>query len=128
MSAVWLWVRADLRRRWRSWVVLGLLAGISVGLACAAVAGARRTDRAAPHFIEVANVPTAAVLANDPQYDAAEQQEVASLPEVKEVFPFFLGFMTSIERPKGAETALIPQSTRTMTELGGPLVDGRLPD
>src|SRR6185436_9778883 len=64
MSAVWLWVRADLRRRWRSWVVLGLLAGISVGLASAAVAGARRTESAAPRFMEVAHVPTAAVLAN----------------------------------------------------------------
>jgi hypothetical protein len=128
MSAVWLWVRADLRRRWRSWVVLGLLAGISVGLACAAVAGARRTERAAPHFIEVSRVPTAAVLANDPQYDAAEQQKVASLPEVKVVYPFFLGFMTSIERPKGAESGLIPQTAQTMTQGARPLVDGRRPD
>jgi hypothetical protein len=128
MSAVWLWVRADLRRRWRSWVVLGLLAGISVGLASAAVAGARRTERAAPHFIEVSRVPTAAVLANDPQYDAAEQQKVASLPEVKAAYPFFLAFMTSIERPKGAESGLIPQTTRTMTQGARPLVDGRRPD
>ncbi|MGZ8762725.1 MAG: hypothetical protein ACXW2Y_05310 [Acidimicrobiia bacterium] len=38
MAAVRLWVRADLRRRWLSWVVLGALAGLVVGLAAAAAA------------------------------------------------------------------------------------------
>jgi cell division protein FtsX len=128
MSAVWLWVRVDLRRRWRSWVVLGLLAGISVGLACAAVAGARRTDRAVPHFAEVARVPTAAVLANDPTFDATKQRRVAALPEVERVYPFFLGFLMSVERPKGAESSLIPQTAETMSSMLRPLVDGRQPD
>jgi ABC-type lipoprotein release transport system permease subunit len=128
MSAVWLWVRSDLRRRWRSWAVLGLLAGISVGLACAAVAGARRTERAAPAFIAVAHIPTAAVLANDPRFDSAEQRAVAALPEVKAVYPFFLGFMTKVERPKGVETGLIPKTASTLTQLSRPLVDGRQPD
>jgi FtsX-like permease family len=128
MSAVWLWVQADLRRRWRSWVVLGLLAGISVGLASAAIAGARRTASAAPRFIEVAHVPTAAILANDPRYDASEQRQVAALPEVKTVYPFFLGFLTNVARPKGAESGLIPQTTQTVRELAVPLVAGRQPD
>src|SRR4051794_24983316 len=128
MSAVWLWVRADLRRRWRSWVVLGLLAGISVGLASAAVAGARRTESAAPRFMEVARVPTAAVLANDPEYDAAKQRAVADLPEVKTVYPFFLAFLMSVASPKGAETGLVPQTAATVRLGAQPLVDGRQPD
>ena len=41
-----LWARADLRRRWRSLVVLGLLAGLSASLAIAALSGARRADTA----------------------------------------------------------------------------------
>ncbi|MFL6204229.1 MAG: FtsX-like permease family protein [Acidimicrobiales bacterium] len=42
MSA-WLWVRADLRRRAASLVVLALVVGLGGGVAIAAVAGARRT-------------------------------------------------------------------------------------
>ena len=41
-----MWAAADLRRRWRSLVVLGLLAGLSASLAIAALAGARRADTA----------------------------------------------------------------------------------
>ena len=51
MSPVWTagraaagWARADLRARWRSLVALGVLVGVCLGLAAAAVAGARRTD------------------------------------------------------------------------------------
>jgi hypothetical protein len=32
MTAAWMWVRGSAPARWRSWVVLGLLAGVSVGL------------------------------------------------------------------------------------------------
>ena len=39
LSAPLLWAGADVRRRWRSFVVLGLLAGITAGLAMAAFAG-----------------------------------------------------------------------------------------
>jgi hypothetical protein len=41
-----MWARSELRRRWPALVVLGLLAGVTTGLAAAAVAGARRTDSA----------------------------------------------------------------------------------
>ena len=73
MSAIWLWTRADLRNRWRSWVVLGLLAGVTFGLAAAGVAGARRTEDALPRLIAT-GVPHAAVLPNDPAFDAAQRQ------------------------------------------------------
>ena len=128
MSAAWLWVRADLRRRWRSWVVLGILAGISVGLAAAGVAGARRTDRAVPDYVAAAHVPDAAVLANDPAYDAAKQAQVARLPNVTGVFPFVVPFATNVSTPAGMDTSLAPATAAAMREMLGVLVEGRLPN
>ena len=69
MTATWLWARSELRARWRSWVVLGLLGGAVFGLAAAGVAGARRTDSAVPDFATASRFPRAGVLANDPIRD-----------------------------------------------------------
>ena len=128
MTAAWLWVRADLRRRWRSWVVLGILAGISVGLACAGVAGARRTDQALPNYVAAAHVPDAAVLANDPSFDAAQQAEVAHLPNVTGVFPFIVPFASTISKPAGMEPSLVPATREAMLRMLGVLVEGRAPN
>ena len=128
MSAVWLWVRADLRRRWRSWVVLGLLAGISVGLACAAIAGARRTERALPTFERAGQLPDAAVLPNDPAFDAAKQQAVADLPEVTATAPFLVPFLLRVADPAGAESGLLPIGAYSAGRFVKPLVDGRVAD
>ncbi len=46
MSAVWLWVRAEWRRRLVSLAAVALLIAVSGGAVLAAVAGARRTDTA----------------------------------------------------------------------------------
>ena len=49
MTAAWMWGRSELRARWRSWVMLGLLAGATFGLAAAGWAGrAPHVGRAAP--------------------------------------------------------------------------------
>ena len=56
MTASWLWARAELRSRWRSWVVLGVLAGCVFGLAAAGVAGARRTSVAVPRYVTASAV------------------------------------------------------------------------
>ena len=48
MTAVWLMVRVGLRARWRSWLVLAVLAGLAGGMVIAVAAGARRTDAAYP--------------------------------------------------------------------------------
>jgi hypothetical protein len=83
MTAAWMWARADLRARWRSWVVLGLLAGVTFGLAAAGVAGARRTDTALPRALAASPRLDAAVLPNDPEFDAEKRAAVARLPEVR---------------------------------------------
>ena len=104
-----MWVRADLRRRWRSWVVLGLLAGVSAGIAMAGIAGARRTHHAVPAFAAASQVPDAAVLANDPRYDDATRAKVDHLPEVTRAVPFMVPFNVEVTSPKGFEPSLLPQ-------------------
>ena len=51
MGAVWLRLRADLRRQWRGLLALAVLLGVIGGIALAAAAGARRTDTAYPRFL-----------------------------------------------------------------------------
>src|ERR671910_3819174 len=52
MAAVWLLVRCDLRRRWRSLLVVALLVGLVGLVVLTAVAGARRTDSAYPRLLD----------------------------------------------------------------------------
>lgn len=51
MSAVWFLWRAELRRRWRSWLALAVLVAIVGGLALAAAAAGRRTASAFPRYV-----------------------------------------------------------------------------
>lgn len=57
MTAVWMFFGAELRRRWRSWLVLALLAGLIGGLVTAVAAGARRTDNAYPALVAWSRSP-----------------------------------------------------------------------
>src|SRR5437773_2346589 len=91
MTAAWLWGSSELRTRWRSWLVLGLLAGATFGLAAAGFAGARRTSVALPRWVAAQHAPDAAALVNDPSFDATKRAAVAALPEVRTVYPFVVG-------------------------------------
>lgn len=55
VSAVWMRLRAELRIRWRAWLGLALLIGLTAGAAVAAAAGARRTETAYPRFVQAQN-------------------------------------------------------------------------
>ncbi len=57
MTAAWMWARAELRARWKAWILLGLLAGATVGVAAAGFAGARRTANAVPDMVAAGHVP-----------------------------------------------------------------------
>jgi putative ABC transport system permease protein len=51
MGAVWLRLRAELRRQWWTVLALVVLLGLIAGIALTAAAGARRTDTAYPRFL-----------------------------------------------------------------------------
>jgi len=51
VSTVLVIFRSELRRRWRSWVILVVLVAVVGGLALAAVAAGRRTASAFPRFV-----------------------------------------------------------------------------
>jgi hypothetical protein len=48
MNAGWMFLRAELRKRWRSWLALALIVGAFARAVEAAAEGARRTDAAHP--------------------------------------------------------------------------------
>jgi hypothetical protein len=56
MAAVWIRLRAELRTRWRPWLALALLAGVSGGLVIAIAAGARRADTAISRWRDATEV------------------------------------------------------------------------
>ena len=58
MNAGWMFLRAELRRRWRAWLALALIVGAFAGVVEAAAAGARRTDAAYPPFSSGVTRPT----------------------------------------------------------------------
>jgi FtsX-like permease family len=70
MGAAWLWARSDIRRRWLSLVVVGLLGALAVGSVLALVAGARRADRAVDRFLDAADTPELlAFMGNEPSQE-----------------------------------------------------------
>src|SRR2546423_11133834 len=113
-----MWARSELRARWKAWLLLGLLAGATVGVAAAGWAGAGRTERAVPALVAAARLPTAAVLANDPGFGPEQRAQVARLPGVTATYPFLVGFTTEVLRPRGIDSTLYPvgpASTRVLT-------------
>jgi hypothetical protein len=50
VTAVWFRARTQVRERWRAWLALALLIGVTAGVVFAAAAGSRRTESAYPRF------------------------------------------------------------------------------
>jgi len=86
MGAVWARSRAELRRRWTAWLVVGLLAGIGGGIVAGAFAAAARVERTYPDF--VANGAPMDVLVPGASpfglVGGVDLNEVGRLPEVAE--------------------------------------------
>lgn len=57
MRAVWMRFRCELRSRWRSWLILAVLAGVFGGAVVAAAAGARRTDSVVDRYVATKQPP-----------------------------------------------------------------------
>lgn len=61
MGGVWLRYQTGLRRSWRAWLLLGVLCGVTLSLAVAAVADARRTSSTLERHLVAYRSPDAAV-------------------------------------------------------------------
>ena len=83
MSAVLLLARSELRRRWRSVVVLTLLVGFSGAVVLALWAGARRTDTSLQRFDEASRSASVEVTAGDAT--PAQVDELRRTPGVEAV-------------------------------------------
>lgn len=82
MAAVWLTARAEWRQRWRSFVVVAVLAGLAGGVALAAFTGSRRADTAfvrLEEHLKTTNLHVATAERPDP----ALVSEVATWPGVE---------------------------------------------
>ncbi|MBM7787650.1 ABC transporter permease [Tenggerimyces flavus] len=79
MSLLAAWMRLDVRRRWRSLVVLALLVAISTATVLTAVAGARRGASAADRLLEATSPAHYAVVPNR----TIDWEGIRRLPEVE---------------------------------------------
>jgi hypothetical protein len=86
VGAAWVFLRAELRGRWRAWLSVALLAGAFAGVVTAATAGARRTDSAYPRLLAWSKAPDMLVVSG---YSAAfaplPRAALARLPQVTDV-------------------------------------------
>ena len=123
MEAVWLVFRAEVRRRWRSWLAIALLIGLVGGFVLAAAAAGRRTESAFPRFV-AAHGFDAVVYANLPVPKVAELPGVTSATQL--VIPYNGQPTCACIPPLTSATNLSVVAVTGRSPFN--LVSGRLPD
>jgi hypothetical protein len=79
------WARHDVRRRWRSLVLLGVLVGLTAGFALSAWAGARRTSTALERLRVATNASDAIAFPSQVGVENPHWNRLRARPEVKTV-------------------------------------------
>src|SRR5437764_4242992 len=125
LAAVWARARADLRTRWKAWLMLAILVGLAAGGVIAAAAGARRTDTAFPRFAQAERAPNVMLLVGDPTFAQFSLEQVAHLPQVAGVAT--LSFYSPADRSLGLGIAASPDDRLGTTVLRHKILAGRLP-
>ena len=82
VGAVLFAFRFALRARWRSWVVIGIVAGITGGIVIAVAAGARRTDSAPTRVVVENRAADVLVNPNNGALTDAQWRALERLPGV----------------------------------------------
>ena len=113
------WLRLDLRRRWRSLVVLALLVALSVGVVLTAVAGARRGDTAFDRLWARTLPVTVTVLPNQPGFDWAKVQ---ALPGVTAMGLFAVYYGAAVEGMDGVDLGFPPANAGVFQTVERPVV------
>ena len=98
-----MWAGSDVRRRWRSLIALGLLAGVTAGLALAATHAAQRSASALDRLRAHEQGPDVIVFPSQVGNFAPDWDAVADLPEVEAVLPWALMFGRITEGPEASE-------------------------
>lgn len=119
------WSGLELRRRWRSLVVLALLVGFATMTVLAAVAGARRADTAVERLLTETLPADAVVLPNQPGFD---WDAVRALPQVETLAEFPVsGFWVDGVDEDGVDFP--PAGVELMRTIERPVViEGRMLD
>ncbi|MCW2632311.1 MAG: ABC-type transport system, involved in lipoprotein release, permease component, partial [Pseudonocardia sp.] len=127
MGIVAQWLRIDLRRRWRSLLVLALLIALASGTVLAAVAGARRGASAVDRLLAETLPATVVARTNTLGFDWSK---VRAMPGVEAVstFPGYTGFGVD-EAPADTVQVYLPGDDQAMRTVERPVVlQGRLAD
>ena len=86
MTVTWVFLRAELRRRWRTWLSVALLAAAFAGVVTAAAAGARRTDSAYPRLLAWSKAPHMLVASGySPSLAPLPRAALSRMPQVTAV-------------------------------------------
>jgi putative ABC transport system permease protein len=86
MTAIWLFLRAESRRRWRAWLSLALIVGVFAGGVMTAAAGALRTGSAYARFLDWSRAPDALVDADpyNPSFARLSPAAVMRVPQASD--------------------------------------------
>ncbi|HWF17159.1 MAG TPA: FtsX-like permease family protein [Acidimicrobiales bacterium] len=95
------WARLDMRRRWRSLLLLGLLIGVTAGFAMSALVGARQTDSAVARLRAQTHASDAVVFPSQVGLFRSDWTTLARRPEVAHVGVWDLLF-GSVDNQPGA--------------------------
>ena len=118
------WLRLEVRRRWRSLLVLALLVALATATVLAAAAGARRGQTAFDRLWASTLPSTVTVLPNQPGFD---WDKVRALPEVAAVSEFPVAFGFSLDCCPEASTGFPPIGTGLTQTMERPVLEaGRL--
>jgi ABC-type lipoprotein release transport system permease subunit len=127
VAAVARWARADIAARWRLLVSLGLIAGITTGLALAAFSGAQRTHSVLDRLRERTHAADAIVFASQAGVNHPDWSALRARPEVADLAVWALVFGTLDGDPEGL--IFTPVGDEWLQGMDAPVViEGRMFD